>query len=186
MKPMRLPSSSAYQRRFGSLLRAYQLVGFTPDRDFRYIEINRTLRRLYPQIVADTLTGIQLAGGHVEQDTTTDLLTINREFTASIVVVRCRATSAGSLRWKIRFDTRLWPDITIAVRMDGPNQRALDYYLLPRIDMTSARLRLAENNGVYLDAYRFETLDPLFRNGSASNCSRRPHERHARESSRWK
>jgi hypothetical protein len=38
------PSSSAYQSRFGSLLRAYQLVGFTPDRDFRYIEINRVLR----------------------------------------------------------------------------------------------------------------------------------------------
>jgi DNA invertase Pin-like site-specific DNA recombinase len=158
----RLPSSSAYQHRFGSLLRAYELIGFTPDRDFRYIEINRTLRRLYPQIAADTVRGIQVAGGHVEQDATTDLLTINREFTASIVVVRCRATSAGSLRWQIRFDTGLWPDITIAVRMDEPNQRALDYYLLPRIDMTSARLRLAENNGVYLDAYQFETLDPLF------------------------
>lgn len=158
----RLPSSSAYQHRFGSLLRAYELIGFTPDRDYRYIEINRVLRRLYPQIVTDTVRGIQVAGGHVEQDATTDLLTINREFTASIVVVRCRATSAGSLRWQIRFDTGLWPDITIAVRMDGPNQRALDYYLLPRIDMTSARLRLAENNGVYLDAYRFETLDPLF------------------------
>src|SRR5262249_53567127 len=35
------PSSSAYATRFGSLLRAYELVGFTPDRDFRYIEINR-------------------------------------------------------------------------------------------------------------------------------------------------
>ena len=31
------PSSGAYQSRFGSLLRAYQLVGFTPDRDYRYI-----------------------------------------------------------------------------------------------------------------------------------------------------
>ena len=31
-----LPSSSAYRTRFGSLLRAYQLVGFKPDRDYRY------------------------------------------------------------------------------------------------------------------------------------------------------
>ena len=44
-----LPSSSAYQSRFGSLLRAYQLVGFTPDRDYRYIEINRALRRMHPR-----------------------------------------------------------------------------------------------------------------------------------------
>src|SRR5262249_34075185 len=43
-----LPSSSAYQSRFGSLLRAYQLVGFTPYRDYRYIEINRILREMHP------------------------------------------------------------------------------------------------------------------------------------------
>ena len=46
--------------------------------------------------------------------------------------------------------------------MDRMNQTPLDYYLLPRIDMTAPRLRLAENNGVSLDAYRFETLEPLF------------------------
>lgn len=38
-----LPSSSAYRTRFGSLLRAYQLVGFKPDRDYRYIEVNKRL-----------------------------------------------------------------------------------------------------------------------------------------------
>jgi DNA invertase Pin-like site-specific DNA recombinase len=157
-----LPSSSAYQSRFGSLLRAYGLVGFTPDRDYRYIEINRELRRMHPQIVTGTIAGIGKAGGWVEQDPATDLLTINGEFTASIVVVRCRSTPAGSLRWEIRFDVGLWPDITVAVRMNEPNREALDYYLLPRIDMTGPRLRLAEDNGVSLDAYRFETIESLF------------------------
>jgi DNA invertase Pin-like site-specific DNA recombinase len=158
----RLPSSSAYQSRFGSLLRAYELVGFTPDHDYRYIEINRALRRLHPHIVADVIAGIKQAGGLVKQDPATDLLTVNDEFTTSIVVVRCRTTPAGSLRWQIRFDVGLWPDITVAVRMDEPNQSALDYYLLPRIDMTEPRLRLAEDNGISLDAYRFETLEALF------------------------
>ena len=35
-----LPSSSAYRSRFGSLLRAYELVGYTPERDYRYIATN--------------------------------------------------------------------------------------------------------------------------------------------------
>lgn len=157
-----LPSSSAYQNRFGSLLRAYQLVGFTPDRDFRYIEINRGLRSLYPGVVADTIAGIENAGGHVVRDPATDILTISGEFTVSLVIVRCRQTDAGSLRWNIRFDTGLSPDVTIAVRMDPSNQHALDYYLLPSLDMSAARLRLAEHNGVSLDSYRFETLEPLF------------------------
>jgi len=158
----RLPSSSAYQNRFGSLLRAYELVGFTPDRDYRYIEINRALRRLHPHVVTDVIAGIEQAGGSVKQDPATDLLTVNDEFTTSIVVVRCRTTPAGSLRCQIRFDVGLWPDITVAVRMDEPNKNALDYYLLPRIDMTAPRLRLAEDNGISLDAYRFETLEALF------------------------
>ena len=164
-----LPSSSAYQSRFGSLLRAYELVGFTPDRDYRYIEINRSLRRLHPNIVADVIAGIEQAGGSVKQDPATDLLTVNGEFTASVVVVRCQTTAAGSLRWQIRFDVGFWPDITVAVRMDGPNQNALDYYLLPRIDMTAPRLRLAEDNGISLDAYRFPTLDAFF--GMATRVS---------------
>jgi DNA invertase Pin-like site-specific DNA recombinase len=157
-----LPSSSAYQSRFGSLLRAYVLVGFTPDRNYRYIEINRALRRMHPQIVASAIARIEAVGSWVEQNRDTDLLTINGEFTASIVVVRCRTTPAGSLRWQIRFDTGLWPGITIAIRMDQLNREALDHYLLPRIDMTEPRLRLAQDNGVSLDAYRFETLDSLF------------------------
>jgi DNA invertase Pin-like site-specific DNA recombinase len=158
----RLPSSCAYQSRFGSLLRAYELVGFTADRDYRYIEINRALRRLHPQIVTDVIAGIESAGGSVKQEPNTDLLTVNDEFTASIVVVRCQTTPAGSLRWKIHFDVGLWSDITVAVRMDEPNHSALDYYLLPRIDMTASLLRLAMDNGVSLDAYRFETLEALF------------------------
>ncbi len=114
------------------------------------------------QIMSDTIAGIESAGGSVVQNSATDLLTINGEFTASIIVVRCRLTAAGSLRWDIRFDLGLWPDITVAVRMDRPNREPLDYYLLPQIDMTEPRLRLAEDNGVSLDAYRFETLEDFF------------------------
>ena len=156
------PSSSAYSGRFGSLLRAYELVGFTPDRDYQYIEINRTLRRMFPHIVADTIAGIVSIGGQVRKDPPTDLLTINDEFTASITIVRCRETAAGSLRWNVRFDTGLRPDITIALRMDRSNKAPLDYYLLPRIDMTLPRIRLAENNGLSFDAYRFDSLEALF------------------------
>jgi DNA invertase Pin-like site-specific DNA recombinase len=51
------------------------------------------------------------------------------------------------------------------VRMDSGNQRPFDYYLFPRIDRLSAAVRLSENNGLLLDAYRFETLDLLYRLG---------------------
>jgi DNA invertase Pin-like site-specific DNA recombinase len=157
------PSSSAYRFRFGSLLRAYVLVGFVPAQDYRYLEINRELRQLHPAVVAETIEGMEAVGGTIRQDMSTDLLTINEEFTASLVIVRCLHTPAGSLRWKLRLDTALDPDLTVAVRMDAANARAHDYYLLPRLDMRQAVLRLAEHNGLSLDAYRSDTLEAFFR-----------------------
>ena len=157
------PSSSSIRTRFGSLLHAYTLVGFTPDHDYRYLETNRKLRAMHPGIVETVIDGIERVGGSVCRDPATDLLTINRELTASVVIVRCFHTSAGSLRWKVRLDNRLKPNITVAVRMDSANESALDYYLLPRLDMRDAVLRLAEFNGLSFDAYRFETLDPFYR-----------------------
>lgn len=156
------PSSSAFQNRFGSLIRAYQLVGFTPDRDYRYIEINRDLRALHPEVMAGTIAGIEQAGGQVEQDPMTQVLTVNGEFTASIVIVRCHETGAGSLRWHVRLDTGLAPDISVVVRMDPENKAPQDYYLLPHIDVTLPKVRLAEHNGASLDSYRFESLEALF------------------------
>jgi hypothetical protein len=44
-----MPSTSAYRSRFGSLLRAYKLVGYSPKRDYEYIEINRVLRAMTPR-----------------------------------------------------------------------------------------------------------------------------------------
>ncbi len=158
-----MPSSSAYRTRFGSLVRAYQLIGYSPGRDYRYIEVNRALRDMHPDIVTDTIAKIRAIGGEVSQDPKTDLLRINQEFTASVAIVRCFHTDAGLLRWKVRLDAGLRPDITVAVRMDSENQAARDYYLLPWLDVgQSAHVKLAENNGVFLDAYRFDTLDPLF------------------------
>jgi DNA invertase Pin-like site-specific DNA recombinase len=157
-----LPSSSAYQHRFGSLLRAYHLVGYTPRRDYHYLEINRALRRLYAEMIEEIVTSLRQAGATVGRLAESDLLDVNGEFSLSVVIARRRETPAGALRWRLRFDAGLRPDITIAVRMDSRNRRPLDFYVFPRLDMVSERIRLAEENELSFDAYRFETLDILY------------------------
>lgn len=157
-----MPSSSAYSSRFGSLLRAYGLVGFTPDRDYRYIEINRELRKLHPELLREVINGLRATGSDAWQDLQTDRVIVNGEFSLSVVVTRCLETPTGLFRWNLRFDTSLAPDITIVVRMDNANCAPLDYYLFPRIDMLSEKLRLGEDNALGLDAYRFDGLDLLY------------------------
>ncbi len=155
-----MPSSSVIRRRFGSLVRAYRLVGYAPDRDFRYIETNRALRNLHPEVISEVVSAVQECGATIDRNPLNDLLRINGEFSASVVIVRCQETPAGGMRWKVRLDTGLRPDITIVVRMAAGNQLARDYYLLPWLDLGSAcSVKLAPDNAAHLDAYRFDSLD---------------------------
>ncbi|HEU5407452.1 MAG TPA: recombinase family protein [Nitrospira sp.] len=154
-----MPSSTCYRCRFGSLIRAYALIGYTPSRDFSYIETNRGLREYHARMVRDIIAELRSIGTRVEQDPDTDLLILNREFTASLVLARCRQTVAGSHRWLIRLDNSLKPDVTIAARLSPGNQGILDYYLFPSMDDLAEKLRLAPANGILLDVYRFKDLD---------------------------
>lgn len=140
------PSSSAYASRFGSLLRTYDLIGYTPARDYRYVEINRRLRELHPCVVSQAERAMLDAGARVQKDVASGLLWINEEFKVSLALSRCRPTEAGSNRWIIRFDNALRPDITVAVRMELDARSIRDYYLLPAIDVSSDTLRLGDHN----------------------------------------
>ena len=153
-----MPSSTVYQNRFGSLIKAYQLVGYVPDKDYGYLEINRHLRQMHAPLLDDVIRKMEGIGAQIKRDEDSGMLMINGEYTASVLLTRCRQTEAGALRWLVDLDKELLPDITVVVRMDSSNQAPCDYYLLPRIDLPMPLLRLGESNGVAVDSYRFETL----------------------------
>jgi hypothetical protein len=156
-----MPSSSAYRSRFGGLLRAYKLINYQPDRDYRYLEINQNLRKLHPEVIDHVTNQLINLGAEVSFNTKTSLLAINNDWSVSVVIARCHKLPSGTLRWHIRLDTGLSPDITIAVRMDSANLLIRDYYLIPRLDMGSWPSRFAEENDRILEGYRFESLDIL-------------------------
>ncbi len=90
-----MPASSAYRTRFGSLLRAYQLAGYRPDRDYGFLEVNRTIGRLHPQFLDDMVKQLGGVGAQVSRDAAADLLVINGEYT---LPARLRAGPPGSVR----------------------------------------------------------------------------------------
>lgn len=155
------PSSSAYRHRFGSLVTAYRLIGYSAGIDYSFIEVNRRLRQRHPGIVETVILEIASRGARVSREECDGLINVNDEFSIAIVLCRHFSTSSGASRWIVRLEVGRRPDVTIAVRMDAANEGVRDYYILPAIDMTWQTLRVAEDNGLYLDAYRFETLDPL-------------------------
>lgn len=152
------PSSSVYTQRFGSLLRAYALVGFQPDRDYRYIEINRHLRAMHPIIIAETVGQIRSHGALVVIDPKTQLIWVNDEFTVSLVLSRCLTFTSGSRRWVIRFETTLCPDITLAARMDYENNLFLTTIYFLRL---TCRLYKSDlQNKIGLDSIFIDRIAP--------------------------
>jgi hypothetical protein len=157
-----MPSSSSYRFRFGSLIRAYHLIGYAPEADYAYIEINRILRRQHPELVRQVISSLNGLGAKVDTENETDVLLVNQEYRASIVLSRCLKTGAGSSRWCIRFEHANHIDVTIATRMNEGNSAIRDYYLLPHLDLAMQKLRLGEENGAMLDGYRFDDLSYFF------------------------
>lgn len=153
-----MPSSSIYRSRFGSLIRVYKLIGHTPERDYSYLEVNHAIRKFYKEHCQEIINRIRQMGATVDRDPITDLLLINEEFTASLILARCRQTPAGDYRWLLRLEQSHCPDITVAGRLNPGNQSVLDYYLLPSLDVVEDQIRLAPDNGIALDVYRFEDL----------------------------
>lgn len=161
-----MPPSTLYRNRFGGLLRAYRLIGYIPERDFKYVEINQKLRILHKDIVFETVSSVErMCGRSVFVEPTTGLLELNHNLFISIVVSRCCIAASGVRRWKIRFDTGLHPDITVAVRMDVGNSNVHDYYILPALEFGYNELKLKDDNVDMLDSFRTDNLNYLFRMG---------------------
>ncbi|MGB0742902.1 MAG: recombinase family protein [Opitutales bacterium] len=153
-----MPSSSAYAHRFGSLVRAYELIGYTPDRDYAYIEVNRYLKRLHPEVLDSMLEKIRGHGASIQGDVNDDVLWINGEVSFTLSLARCQSTAAGSARWTIRLNPSANADFSLVARMAPDNKEILDYYILPRLDFEHTKLKIAEHNGIYLDIFRYDDL----------------------------
>jgi DNA invertase Pin-like site-specific DNA recombinase len=144
-----MPSGAVYRARFGSLVEAYRLAGYSPERDYSFLEINRRLHTMYPTLIDNLVGRLASVDATVRRDAHTGFLIINEQFSASLFLSRCRQTSGGSLRWMIRLDQQLTPDITILARMDADNSSPADYYLLPIMDIAAPKLLLCEAIGSF-------------------------------------
>ncbi len=153
-----MPSTCVYVSRFGTLPRAYSLIDWNPHRDYSFVEINRTIRAQHKPLVDSIVAELRGNQTLVDRQVKTDLLTINAEYTAALVLARCYTTPGGAQRWIVRFDAPLQPDITIAARLLPGNRGVLDYYIIPRIAEIGSSMRLATHNPMSLEVFRFDDL----------------------------
>lgn len=155
------PSSSVYRTRFGGLLRAYTLIGYKPEHDYSYTQINEALRSFYSGIIEDFKGEILKSNCYIDEYKYAPMLYINDEFLISVLITKCTHMKSGKLRWKVRFDNSQKADITIVIRMDSQNISPLDFYIIPKIENEYSKMWMTETNNIRLDLYRFDNLDKL-------------------------
>ncbi len=156
-----MPSSAVYSNHFGSLVRAYELVGYTPERNMHYIEINNFIRNMHVEVLKIVEEKTRKVGATFAQTNNYENILINNEIALSLVISRCRVFN-NRLRWIVKFERDKNPDFTVAIRLNPDNKTIHDYYVISRFDMEDLETKLGELNGFLLDSYRYDNIDWLY------------------------
>ena len=94
-------------------------------------------------------------------DGATDLLTLNGEFTTSVVIARCFSMPTGARRWKVRIDASC--ALTSLLRSGWTTKTVRrstitfseNRHLRPRLHLT-------EENGFMVDTYRCDSIQAFY------------------------
>jgi len=130
-----VPSPSTYRGRFGSLRRAYELIGYGKPDQFGPIDLRRRTQALRE----DLLSSIQRAspnevavlrrGGRWRA-----FLKLKDGAIVSVMVARSVRVWKSTIQWQIDPVPRECGNVTLLARLDEENRDFLDFHVLPNID----------------------------------------------------
>ncbi len=141
-----IPSPTTYRNRFGSLRRAYDLIGYGKPDQFGAIDLRRRITALREQLLAEIATtfpndvSIVRRGGRWRSR-----LRISNGPIVSVLIARSFRAWKETLRWQIdpvRHESKF---VTLLARLDADNHSFLDLYVFSRIDRRR-RFRISLND----------------------------------------
>jgi DNA invertase Pin-like site-specific DNA recombinase len=130
-----VPSPSTYRHRFGSLRRAYEMIGYGRPEQFGPIDLRRRTQALRNELIAqiaamfpDDVSVVQSGGRWRTR------LRLWNEVIVSVIVARSIRVWKDSVRWQIDPVEHERNNITLLARLDLENRSFLDFYVLPNLD----------------------------------------------------
>ncbi|WP_426413467.1 recombinase family protein [Bradyrhizobium ganzhouense] len=139
------PGADIYERRFGSLRKAYALIGYVPEGDYSYLETRGERISLIKQLAGEIGAGVS----DVEPDLITEraggCLAVKDGSFISLRVVRCWQHSQRHCpAWTLRRSSKMRPGLVVVVRLDEHNRVPLDFILTPRNGLPERPLIMTE------------------------------------------
>ena len=130
-----VPSPSTFRFRFGSLRRAYELIGYGSPERFAYDDTRRRVRALRDELLAQIVAALPdkvsiiTRGGRWRSR-----LRLSNGQIVSVLVVRCVRVWKDTRRWLIH---PVWHErkfVTLLARLDTDNESVFDLHVLPCVD----------------------------------------------------
>lgn len=155
-----LPSASCYIKHFGSLRKAFDLIGYRSPRDCDWIDT----REYWSKVLTDH--AIRMAGvlgtGSPRRDGDNGIkLPLQRRRTLTLIVARqLKREPHHSEQWKV-CRRQLPPGLLAIVRLDRTNKAIKDYVLMPSPKIRGAYLWLSDASLARRNAVRLESSDRL-------------------------
>jgi hypothetical protein len=140
-----VPCVQSYVKRFGSLRKAYALIGYAPQHDYGWIDS----KGYWLDVLKDhaTKVGKALRKGKIGQtaDDANASLTVNGKTRISFLIARhAKRRPNHSSEWRLSHKQRL-SGLLVIIRLDDNNKAIEDYLLLPASSrMTGPFLRFSD------------------------------------------
>lgn len=140
------PSPSTYRHRFGSLRRAYELIGYGHPDQFKNTDLRRRTLALRAELIerlAATFPGrvsIVRRGGRWRTR-----LRLSNEIIVSVLIARSLRPLKYCVRWQVDPHPVERKYVTLLARLTQDNSAFLDFHVFRRIDRTG-RFRVSPND----------------------------------------
>jgi DNA invertase Pin-like site-specific DNA recombinase len=155
-----LPSTSSYIKHFGSLRKAFALIGYTSPRDCDWIDT----REYWSKVLTEHATRMArvLGTGSPQRDRQNGIrLPLNRRRTLTLLVARqLKRKPHHSEQWRV-CRRHLPPGLLAIARLDRTNKTIKDYVLMPAPKVRGAYLWLSDASLGRRNAVRLESSDGL-------------------------
>jgi DNA invertase Pin-like site-specific DNA recombinase len=163
-KTIGLPCHKTYVERFGTIRKAYQLIGYVSERDCAHIDARQAWNDHLSTLASRVAAKVERTGGCVGATHPVGGIQINGTLNVFFRIARWHQENMQNhtVRWRVQ-RRRLPGGWIVVVRLGIGNESVLDYLLMPTAHTDADAIWLSENNLRRLKIVRFEDFDALVR-----------------------
>ncbi|WP_050991067.1 recombinase family protein [Bradyrhizobium genomosp. I (2014)] len=160
-----LPCVATCQVHFGSMRNLYRLLGYTPKRNYEFLESRPIWSELKTRLASRIEAAVRKAGCRTSTGGWTDSLRVNGSICVSIRAARWTPgmEDTHSPHWTIQCDTHVPAGWIAAIRLAAHNKDVLDYVLLPTDGKVKRTIRFSDRARERRDITCFKSPDSLVR-----------------------